>query len=103
MCGCLAACLCALADAHSMMIKPKPRNAIDSELPEWSNGCVPPAARRPTESSDSLAADNSLPLLPYAGKHLTGGGGRRPTRTVWPRAHAGTDPNRAPQRRRACT
>jgi hypothetical protein len=43
LCCCVAACLCALADAHSMMIKPKPRNAIDSELPEWSNGCAPTA------------------------------------------------------------
>ena len=35
---CSVACLCALADAHSMIIRPKPRNAIDSELPEWSDG-----------------------------------------------------------------
>lgn len=31
----------ALVHGHSMMIKPKPRNAIDSELPEWSKGKAP--------------------------------------------------------------
>merc|ERR1711934_1078861 len=30
-----------LAAAHSSLIKPKPRNAIDSELPEWANGSAP--------------------------------------------------------------
>jgi len=30
-----------LATAHSSLIKPKPRNAIDSELPEWENGSAP--------------------------------------------------------------
>lgn len=30
-----------LAAAHSNLIKPKPRNAIDSELPEWANGKAP--------------------------------------------------------------
>merc|ERR1712216_299079 len=31
----------ALASAHSSLIKPKPRNAIDSELPEWHGGKAP--------------------------------------------------------------
>lgn len=30
-----------LAAAHSSLITPKPRNAIDSELPEWSDGKSP--------------------------------------------------------------
>merc|ERR1712167_218524 len=30
-----------LATAHSSLIKPKPRNAIDSELPEWKDGKSP--------------------------------------------------------------
>ena len=30
-----------LAAAHSSLIKPKPRNAIDSELPEWKVGDAP--------------------------------------------------------------
>jgi hypothetical protein len=30
-----------LAAAHSSLIKPKPRNAIDSELPEWEDGKSP--------------------------------------------------------------
>merc|ERR1712086_46648 len=30
-----------LAAAHSNLIKPKPRNAIDSELPEWKDGNAP--------------------------------------------------------------
>ena len=30
-----------LAAAHSSLIKPKPRNAIDSELPEWADGNAP--------------------------------------------------------------
>jgi hypothetical protein len=30
-----------LAAAHSSLIKPKPRNAIDSELPEWKDGNAP--------------------------------------------------------------
>merc|ERR1719463_949399 len=29
------------AAAHSSLIKPKPRNAIDSELPEWKGGNAP--------------------------------------------------------------
>lgn len=32
-----AACA-SMIDAHSMMIRPKPRNAMDSELPEWKDG-----------------------------------------------------------------
>ena len=27
--------------AHNMLITPKPRNAIDSELPEWADGKAP--------------------------------------------------------------
>ena len=30
-----------LVASHSNLIRPKPRNAIDSELPEWSNGNAP--------------------------------------------------------------
>ena len=30
-----------LAGAHSSLIKPKPRNAIDSELPAWRDGSAP--------------------------------------------------------------
>ena len=30
-----------LVAAHSNLIKPKPRNAIDSELPEWKDGNAP--------------------------------------------------------------
>ena len=33
--------LVAPAAAHNMLITPKPRNAIDSELPEWSGGKAP--------------------------------------------------------------
>ena len=29
------------AAAHNSLITPKPRNAIDSELPEWSHGKAP--------------------------------------------------------------
>jgi len=35
------ALLLPLATAHSSLIKPKPRNAIDSELPEWKDGNAP--------------------------------------------------------------
>ena len=35
------ALLAAGADAHSNLIFPKPRNAIDSLLPEWSGGKAP--------------------------------------------------------------
>ena len=38
---CGLALVIATADAHGMMIRPKPRNAIDSALPEWSNGTAP--------------------------------------------------------------
>jgi len=52
----LAACLLALGcDAHSMMIKPKPRNAIDSELPEWSNGRSPYTWAGPSPDENGLA------------------------------------------------
>merc|ERR1719253_2331332 len=37
----LLALLAAPAAGHSMMIYPKPRNAIDSELPEWKGGNAP--------------------------------------------------------------
>lgn len=37
----LVGLLVALSAAHSSLIKPKPRNAIDSELPEWSAGKSP--------------------------------------------------------------
>ena len=30
-----------LSAAHSSLIRPKPRNAIDSELPEWKDGNAP--------------------------------------------------------------
>merc|ERR1712216_268934 len=53
----------ALASAHSSLIKPKPRNAIDSELPEWHggkspyvwqpHGNVPCACRNGTDVCDS--------------------------------------------------
>ena len=33
--------LAATAAAHSNLIYPKPRNAIDSSLPEWANGSAP--------------------------------------------------------------
>ena len=33
--------LVAVASAHSSLIYPKPRNAIDSSLPEWSDGKAP--------------------------------------------------------------
>ena len=33
--------LARLAAAHSNLITPKPRNAIDSELPEWKDGNAP--------------------------------------------------------------
>ena len=33
--------LAAAASAHSSLIYPKPRNAIDSLLPEWSGGKAP--------------------------------------------------------------
>ena len=33
--------LAAGASAHSNLIYPKPRNAIDSLLPEWSGGNAP--------------------------------------------------------------
>ena len=33
--------LVAVASAHSSLIYPKPRNAIDSSLPEWSGGKAP--------------------------------------------------------------
>ena len=36
-------CLIAGAAAHSQLIYPKPRNAIDSLLPEWQNGKAPAA------------------------------------------------------------
>ena len=52
-----------LAAAHSSLIRPKPRNAIDSELPEWKggkapyvwqpNGNVPCACRNGTEACES--------------------------------------------------
>lgn len=35
------AVLMPLAASHSSLIKPKPRNAIDSELPEWKDGNAP--------------------------------------------------------------
>ena len=35
------AVLLPLAAAHSSLIRPKPRNAIDSELPEWKDGNAP--------------------------------------------------------------
>merc|ERR1711988_1781778 len=42
---CLALAIVAVylpaAATHSSLIKPKPRNAIDSELPEWANGNAP--------------------------------------------------------------
>jgi len=38
---CLAFALFGTSAAHSMMIRPKPRNAVDSSLPEWSNGTAP--------------------------------------------------------------
>ena len=34
-------CCIALAAGHSSLIYPKPRNAIDSLLPEWSDGKAP--------------------------------------------------------------
>ena len=37
----LAGLFLAPAAAHNMLITPKPRNAIDSELPEWSHGKAP--------------------------------------------------------------
>ena len=37
----IAAALLPLAAAHSSLITPKPRNAIDSELPEWADGNSP--------------------------------------------------------------
>merc|ERR1719321_2264167 len=37
----LWALLAGPAAGHSMMITPKPRNAIDSELPEWRGGKAP--------------------------------------------------------------
>jgi len=38
---CLLLSLFATPDAHSNLIRPKPRNAIDSELPEWHGGNAP--------------------------------------------------------------
>jgi len=38
---CVLPLLVASAAAHNMLITPKPRNAIDSELPEWSGGKAP--------------------------------------------------------------
>ena len=37
----LVACFVAPAAGHNMLITPKPRNAIDSELPEWGGGQAP--------------------------------------------------------------
>ena len=37
----LAAAFLVPAAAHNSLITPKPRNAIDSELPEWSGGKAP--------------------------------------------------------------
>jgi len=37
----LASCLAVAVSAHSSLIYPKPRNAIDSGLPEWSGGKAP--------------------------------------------------------------
>ena len=37
----LLAVLLPVVAAHSNLIKPKPRNAIDSELPEWKDGNAP--------------------------------------------------------------
>ena len=38
---CLLLGLIVAASAHSSLIYPKPRNAIDSLLPEWSGGKAP--------------------------------------------------------------
>ena len=35
------AAVCATCTAHSNLIYPKPRNAIDSQLPEWQGGKSP--------------------------------------------------------------
>ncbi len=44
-CGVVATLVLSLlvpcAEAHSSLIYPKPRNAIDSLLPEWSGGKAP--------------------------------------------------------------
>jgi len=40
----LCCCFIASAAAHSSLIYPKPRNAIDSLLPEWQNGKAPKEA-----------------------------------------------------------
>ena len=37
----LGGCIAAVATAHSNLISPKPRNAIDSLLPAWQNGTAP--------------------------------------------------------------
>ena len=77
----IAAALLPLAAAHSSLITPKPRNAIDSELPEWADGNAPymwvegigkagaPCACRngsqPCESAQTcLWSDPAAPLLP---------------------------------------
>ena len=39
--ACLLLGLVASASAHSSLIYPKPRNSIDSSLPEWSGGKAP--------------------------------------------------------------
>ena len=40
----ILACSLGLAAAHSNLIYPKPRNAIDSLLPDWKGGKAPAAA-----------------------------------------------------------
>ena len=39
--ACVFLACVAVASGHSSLIKPKPRNAIDSELPEWADGNAP--------------------------------------------------------------
>ena len=41
LCSALLVVVLPLLAAHSNLIKPKPRNAIDSELPEWADGNAP--------------------------------------------------------------
>jgi hypothetical protein len=91
-----------LAAAHSNLITPKPRNAIDSELPEWKDGKSPymwvPNIGKVWQSS-ALAAAAAVPHPPRTTD-------TRPT-CACPcrlalRAHAGTAPACAPQLRRAC-
>ena len=87
--------------AHSNLIKPKPRNAIDSELPQWKDGnapymWVPNIGKVATmHRLCDVHSDHSHSCVPGATDIL-------PTRRPAPLARAGTVPTCAPLLRRAC-